>query len=84
MCREEGLRGDGFSQKSVMALEYPDNYFDVVYCLSVLEFISDPEFIFIYISLLQSAYLRFRHPTEFLSAFHSFEHFCYILIVGVL
>jgi 2-polyprenyl-3-methyl-5-hydroxy-6-metoxy-1,4-benzoquinol methylase len=42
-CRAAGVRAEGFSHQSVMEIRYPDEHFDVVYCLSVLECISDPE-----------------------------------------
>lgn len=42
-CHEAGLECEEASQQSVKAIDYPDGHFDVVYCLSVLECISDPE-----------------------------------------
>lgn len=42
-CADAGLTCEALSRQSVTAIEYPDDHFDVVYCLSVLECVPDPD-----------------------------------------
>jgi SAM-dependent methyltransferase len=42
-CGAAGLQAESFTRQSVMDIQYPDDHFDVVYCLSVLECIEDPD-----------------------------------------
>ena len=43
LCEREDLPLQEISQQSVLDIQYPDDTFDTVYCLSVLECLPDPE-----------------------------------------
>lgn len=42
-CQHERVSAEGYSLQSVTEIGFPDEHFDTVYCLSVLECLSDPE-----------------------------------------